>query len=338
RLLVFLPLLLLPPLVRPLVAQDLPVEFELVGTIGVSQGDPEEEFGQIKALTRLDTSDIILILDPYRGRLSAFDRDGTFLASTGRLGQGPGEFRVPRALSSMRERIFVYDPANIRISEYAWNAEGAELALQRESRAPFEAKGMCAAEDRLYFLAYHEGRIVHQLDPDTGELVSFGSPFRSGHPNVEWSSTNGLIGCNEETRSVYVGGFVTPIVRRYDLNGELIWEAEIPDFPAARITPNEYGGVRMRMAEGEDRSLTLVSLAMVPTVGLVVQYADAAAVRIRAMEDLIDVRTSIFSLDDGSLLASGITSLPRIDLVDGEFAYSRGNDPFPRVKIYRWSR
>jgi sugar lactone lactonase YvrE len=49
-------------------------------------------------------------------RISRFTKDGTFIASFGRLGTGPGEFRTPHALAfDSRGRLFVADRGNVRL-------------------------------------------------------------------------------------------------------------------------------------------------------------------------------------------------------------------------------
>ena len=49
-------------------------------------------------------------------RISRFTKDGTFIASFGKLGTGPGEFRTPHALAfDSRGRLFVADRGNVRL-------------------------------------------------------------------------------------------------------------------------------------------------------------------------------------------------------------------------------
>jgi sugar lactone lactonase YvrE len=49
-------------------------------------------------------------------RISRFTKDGRFIASFGKLGTGPGEFRTPHALAfDSRGRLFVADRGNVRL-------------------------------------------------------------------------------------------------------------------------------------------------------------------------------------------------------------------------------
>ena len=49
-------------------------------------------------------------------RISRFTKDGKFIASFGKLGSGPGEFRTPHALAfDSRGRLFVADRGNVRL-------------------------------------------------------------------------------------------------------------------------------------------------------------------------------------------------------------------------------
>jgi len=60
-------------------------------------------------------------------RISRFTKDGTFIASFGTLGTGPGEFRTPHALAfDSRGRLFVADRGNVRLQIFDQNLKFVE--------------------------------------------------------------------------------------------------------------------------------------------------------------------------------------------------------------------
>lgn len=58
--------------------------------IGVSDGDPELQFGSVTGLD-VDAQGRIWVLDNQAARVRVFDRDGSLVKAFGRRGQGPGE-------------------------------------------------------------------------------------------------------------------------------------------------------------------------------------------------------------------------------------------------------
>lgn len=67
------------------------------------------------------------VFDSAESRLIILDASGRILASTGRKGQGPGEFQWPASLSWMEEKqaFAVFDYGNTRLS--LWSVEGKLL-------------------------------------------------------------------------------------------------------------------------------------------------------------------------------------------------------------------
>src|SRR5512135_583278 len=62
--------------------------------IGVLEGDPRQEFGEISSVAILPDGRVV-VLDRRIPSLRLFAPDGTPLFVAGRVGSGPGEFRLP---------------------------------------------------------------------------------------------------------------------------------------------------------------------------------------------------------------------------------------------------
>lgn len=96
-----------------------------LGKAGVA-GNPPEALTEPNAVIVAPNGDI-LVAEGHAGqnanappntvaRISRFTKDGTFIASFGKLGAGPGEFRTPHALAfDSRGRLFVADRGNVRL-------------------------------------------------------------------------------------------------------------------------------------------------------------------------------------------------------------------------------
>jgi hypothetical protein len=67
----------------------------------------------------------VVVVDGKEQRIYRFDDAGRSLGTVGRVGAGPGEFRIPYAVASLGDELMVYDPMNARISR--WDRGGKYL-------------------------------------------------------------------------------------------------------------------------------------------------------------------------------------------------------------------
>lgn len=94
--------------------------------IGVLDGAPEYQFGNIRALTA-GPDGRIYVLDGHGPVVRMYAPDGSYLQDVGREGEGPGEYKRPDSgLAFLPDgRLALRDPGNGRISLYS--ADGAYL-------------------------------------------------------------------------------------------------------------------------------------------------------------------------------------------------------------------
>jgi sugar lactone lactonase YvrE len=107
-----------------------------IGKAGVA-GDPPDALTEPNDVITAPNGDI-LVAEGHAGqnanappntvaRISRFTKDGTFIASFGKLGTGPGEFRTPHALAfDSRGRLFVADRGNVRLQIFDSNYKFVE--------------------------------------------------------------------------------------------------------------------------------------------------------------------------------------------------------------------
>jgi hypothetical protein len=115
-----------------------------------------------------------------------------------------------------------------------------------------------------------------------------------------------------------------------------MWEAVIPGFPETIMEVVGPGTVRYSAPEGQARSTIAVSLVSLPGGAILVQYAQPP-VGAGSSEDIVEVTSAVFGARTGEV-QSETSAWPRIDYVRGSLALARGNNPFPRVDIYRAHR
>jgi hypothetical protein len=93
-------------------------------SIGMFDGPEEYIFGQVVSLA-MGQDGTIYVMDQQVPALRVYDPDGTYRATFGREGGGPGEYKRPDGgLSILSDgRILLRDPANARIQVYAPDGE-----------------------------------------------------------------------------------------------------------------------------------------------------------------------------------------------------------------------
>jgi hypothetical protein len=169
---------------------------------------------------------------------------------------------------------------------------------------------ICHLGDDLYLMAYSDGNLIQKLDSRGLPTMSFGTAFVDGDPVIERFTANGKIACDANTQSVFVAATVYPVVRRYSaLDGQLIWEAAVPDMVTPVVTRNSRSSAGLPMfrpAERQEAWEQIISVLVAPGDQLLVQYGSNAGVR------------------NGREIVSVTTVAPH------------ANEPFPRVRVFQW--
>ena len=108
-------------------------------TIGNEQDDRQYFYGAIGVA--VDSEGRIFILDGEQSRIQIFDRDGKFIRSFGRKGQGPGEFQSPAGICIIGgSSICTIDSPRLLIFGLDGNLKNS-ISLRPRARAPFAVGG-----------------------------------------------------------------------------------------------------------------------------------------------------------------------------------------------------
>ena len=120
------------------------VDPDPVVEIGVLRGDPDYEFVDLIAATRLGSGDIV-VADHGASELRAYDAEGRFLWRAGRAGEGPGEFGSLDYVGALPgDTLITYDNALARVQLF--DAAGSLVRVQRVALADDEGSGTAVAD------------------------------------------------------------------------------------------------------------------------------------------------------------------------------------------------
>lgn len=199
--------------------------------IGEAEGKEEYMFSQIGSIA-VDDEERIFVSDWKESHIKVFDKDGSYLMTIGRKGQGPGEFERITALQITNQKeLMIYDGNSRRISFFSLEGKLIRsqdtskiqaLSFRQNSEGNFLASK--ATLDPKNFLAVTELSIYDsELDKFThiaeSEPQDVFTPFL---PFTVWllTETDRIIYGNNQTYEFYIlgpiGNPLRKIVRDYD--------------------------------------------------------------------------------------------------------------------------
>ncbi len=217
--------------VRTTGGQMWPSDARLVSqvSIGVLDGAPEYQFGNIRALA-VGPDGRMYVLDGHGPVVRIYAPDGSYVQNIGREGEGPGEYKRPDSgLAFLPDaRLALRDPGNGRISVY--EADGAyvdswPIAGSMNTSNPMVAtragtvltpviKNLGAGVDEWErgMARYHSDGTIDTVDvPDLG----FEEPMISGESENSMSVTNVPFSPSQHTAYSPLGYFVAGISDEY---------------------------------------------------------------------------------------------------------------------------
>lgn len=118
------------------------IEEEL--SIGEAEGREEYMFSQLRSIV-IDEEERIYALDYKEAQIKVFNKNGEYLRTIGKKGQGPGELRLPSHMHiTSRNEIMVSDALNKRLTFYSLQGEFIrDLSTAEEfiARSDIDSKG-----------------------------------------------------------------------------------------------------------------------------------------------------------------------------------------------------
>jgi len=158
------------------------VRLDPVRIIGDSDTDDENLAFNMPNDLAEDSRGNIYIADSSNARIQKFTKEGTFVASLGRKGQGPGEFNSIRSLAvDADDRLFAFDASQRRLT--ILTTEGKEVRTIRFVKSPIS--GLRLMKDVLFLSGWSP------IDGRSSPRKSSGYPC-PGTSRARPSSTRGI--------------------------------------------------------------------------------------------------------------------------------------------------
>lgn len=175
----------------PAWCEESQVKLEFVQKIGeLEPEDTNYQFFKPRDVERDDHGNIY-ILDSGNFRVQKFDKNGKFVTSFGRSGQGPGEFGRggPMCLNITGKELWINDPVNRRIVSFSFNGESIRTfrvkhwfftnRLLSDNRLVFQSMQVVLPGEPLYnSILYIEDTETDSIT-EISKLVDYGNQIAS---------------------------------------------------------------------------------------------------------------------------------------------------------------
>ena len=190
-------------IVRTLSGSVWAAEARLVPEVSIGELDGPDEylFGRIGSLA-VDNERNVYVFDTQANHVRAFDATGTYLATFGREGEGPGEFSRAETIAVLPDgRLLVRDPGNMRVQVFD-PVSGETDEWEYNSGNTYRPGSPLYTDLRgRTFLLTSDGNlddIVLVLSPDGTHLDTLPQPTTDYEPVVvkaetEWSSVTSAV-------------------------------------------------------------------------------------------------------------------------------------------------
>lgn len=327
--------------------------------LGLDAADPEQAFYRLRDVD-VDDAGNLWVLDAGNHRVQVFDRDGDFIRSFGREGQGPGEFEAAAELAVVGDRVVVL-AARSRLSLFDLRGDHVNDVILEDVDASL--RDFFARDDGTFMTRYSEidrtalqagvsGEVDAVFDVVTLSLdgrqvgrqarmawtsfVIFGgsglrpAPLPRPFPSFAASSRG----------DVYVTDASEYQVFAFDPEGEPRWAMRIAHRPTELnddLVEQALETARNRRPETSrgdliwpDR-LPALSHLSVDGHGHLYVYP-----YFRRGEELEERPVDVYS-PDGELLFSGMILDRRWDNADGDYVFAAGSDRVTgELLVWRW--
>lgn len=337
--------------------QSIALVEELV--LGLDAADPEQAFYRLRDVD-VDDAGNLWVLDAGNHRVQVFDRDGGFIRSFGRAGQGPGEFESAGELAVVGDRVVVL-AARSRLSLFDLQGNHVDDAILADADASLA--DFFARDDGTFVTGYSEidrtalqAGVSGEIDAvyDVVTLSLDGRQLRR-HARVAWKSFVIFGGSGLRPAplarpfpsfaafsrgDVYVTDASEYQVFAFDPEGEPKWAMRIAYRPTELnddLVEQALETARNREPETSrgdliwpDR-LPALSHLRVDGHGHLYVYP-----YFRSGEELEERPVDVYS-PAGELLFSGLILDRRWDNADGDYVFAAGSDRVTgELLVWRW--
>jgi hypothetical protein len=204
---------------------------------------------------------ILYVVDDPTNRLLAYRPDGNILFTAGSIGAGPGQFFHPSAFKAQGNLLTILDWSSKRVEVFGTSGKFLHSFKVAES----EPASMATDRQGGVFINNpHHGKLVTEYDSTGNVLRRFGDLTtlvrlygkevdRQKAESLKWAANRVWMASDAEG-SLYVAYMIAPVIRKYNANGQLVFERRMTGEIGERLVSLfwDYSPVKGGMSSGVD--------------------------------------------------------------------------------------
>ncbi len=186
-------------------------------SIGIREGEQNLMFNEPMDV-EVDKDGNIYVLEKGNYRVQKFDKNGKFILTIGKKGQGPGEILDTTDIElDSKGNILVFDSGNRRVSKFTPNG----IFISSFKPECGVSKGAIDSEDNIYFYSQYKGKLIHKFDMNGKYILSFMDEIPVEPERIK-PHVNGLGAIEISEDKIYLSMIYPYTIYIFKNNGELI--------------------------------------------------------------------------------------------------------------------
>ena len=307
--------------------------------VGVAEGPQHAMLGSVRSVS-VDANQRLFILDGENTIVRIYSREGDYISSFGKAGNGPGEFWHPNSVDLFEsdslaviigrdERVTIYQ--RIDSLEYVFG----HSFIQHDD--VYSVDG-CAMNGHIYVLGYSPEKdgVIHKYDLAGRFITAFGVKYVDPDPWVAASlSRRGLLACSDIHDTVAWIRRNVPVVNVYTGNGDLLERYKLQNFVPAEITQRltEDGRPSLSYSPPKKGESWFSNLFTDDNGAFIVSHitiVDPTSTH----GDFPPEKYHAYRLNPHLGTETYLGSIPGIVAISGNMIVLRTETPFPQILIY----
>jgi hypothetical protein len=216
----------------PLWEKNVRINLELNKKIGdIDAEDKNFQFYEIYGIAN-DSKDNLYVLDRGNYRIQVFNKNGAYLSTIGRKGQGPGEFLMPTFIDCNNEDIIsVFDLGNQRIQRFLPSGAYINIIKIVYNTTIFEhlSKNQLVVSSNLDSYKYFqkEKYLITIIDNNGNNVRNFGEPLEFDD-QMTFVLGNAISGTIDNNDNLFITYLFNNRIEKYSSDGRLLFIANQP--------------------------------------------------------------------------------------------------------------
>ena len=305
-------------------------------------GDPPPDLFASELDIALDSIGNIFVLDRGNHSVKIFGPAGAAIASFGRSGEGPMEFRDPSALERLSDGRLVVTERSNRLKVFLPTHLDHEYEYAATHTTGIVADYGCSLGNRVFVSGKHRDNntILHEVQLHTNEMPrSFGRGYEDDYWLVQDQLSSGPIACFDHLGLVLFAFQNLPVVKAYSVDtGNLVWTALLEGYIQPPIVeesrPDGTGRIVFDGRGVRDRVLLLSAVSSQHALLQTARYEPVLDPGANAAIDALEVRSYLLdaATGQGAYISESLPLIPTVDPTH-QFYAAVWLLPFPRVEL-----